>query len=123
MHTGIYKIPVCIRGCENVPVCIRGRSFLKGILRTTYARHRVSLCNGVSRDLVQLEEAYNGWKGMATYSERQMVGFFSIVGGQGFLKCDCKGSCLSQKCKCKKANRVCNSRCHKSNTLCENCDH
>ena len=31
----------------------------KGILRTTYARHRVSLCGGVSRDLVQLEEAYN----------------------------------------------------------------
>jgi hypothetical protein len=59
--------------CVVVERSIHGQFQLatsKGVfLNTMYARHRVSLCHGVSRELVQLEDAYNRWRGMAKYSE------------------------------------------------------
>ena len=95
----------------------------KGVLKTTYSRHRVNLYRGVSRELMQLEDTYNRWKGIARYSEREIVSLFSVVRGQDFFKCDYKGNCLLQRYKCKKNNRVYNSRCHKLNTGRKNYNH
>ena len=52
-------------------------------------------------------------------SVTQAVRSQSCIGGQGFLRCSCKGGCQSGKCKCKAAGVLCNSRCHSSNP-CQN---
>lgn len=41
----------------------------------------------------------------------------SLIGGQGYKKCNCKASkiqCDTNRCNCKKAGILCNSRCHGS---------
>ena len=45
----------------------------------------------------------------------------SHAGGQGFLRCNCKGDCMSPRCKCYRLGLVCNSRCHPKNSRC--CNH
>ncbi|CAF0900363.1 unnamed protein product [Brachionus calyciflorus] len=47
---------------------------------------------------------------------RQAVNELSIGGGQGMVKCNCTGQCMTNRCTCKKSNLLCNSRCHGSNT-------
>ena len=34
------------------------------------------------------------------------------IGGQGYVKCQCKTQCLSGRCSCLKKEMKCNSRCH-----------
>jgi hypothetical protein len=53
-------------------------------------------------------------------SIRQAVNQISIGGGQGVLRCDCKGNCSRKICKCFKHELKCNSRCHASNSKCAN---
>ena len=53
-------------------------------------------------------------------SVRQAVKELSVGGGQGFLKCNCTGGCLTNRCSCKKAGLLCNSRCHGANGNCKN---
>ncbi|CAF4451377.1 unnamed protein product, partial [Rotaria socialis] len=52
-------------------------------------------------------------------SLREVVKLQSITGGQGMLKCSCKGGCTTNRCKRKQAKILCNSRCHNS-TTCRN---
>ena len=33
-------------------------------------------------------------------------------GGQGYIKCSCKGNCSTHRCSCNKQNMKCNSKCH-----------
>ena len=47
-------------------------------------------------------------------SLKEIARLQSVAGGQGLLKCDCKGGCKTNRCKCKQANMLCNSRCHNS---------
>ena len=42
----------------------------------------------------------------------------SMTGGQGMVRCSCKGKCNTAKCSCFRAGRLCNSRCHKGHTCC-----
>ena len=51
-----------------------------------------------------------------TKSLREIVKLQSVTGGQGLLKCACKGACATDKCKCKQAKVLCNSRCHQSSS-------
>ncbi|KAE8740254.1 hypothetical protein FOCC_FOCC014238 [Frankliniella occidentalis] len=43
---------------------------------------------------------------------RTIVTKSSILGGQGFKKCNCKGRCMTNKCTCRKAGEKCKSQCH-----------
>ena len=45
----------------------------------------------------------------------------SHAGGQGYLRCNCKGDCMTPRCKCYRLGYVCNSRCHPKNSHC--CNH
>ena len=56
----------------------------------------------------------------AIKSIRQAVNEMSIGGGQGMVRCNCTGQCMTNRCGCRKANLLCNSRCHGSNLLCTN---
>ena len=47
---------------------------------------------------------------------REVAKMESLCHGQGFLKCQCSGSCSHDRCSCFKAKRKCNSKCHKSRT-------
>jgi hypothetical protein len=58
---------------------------------------------------------YSGWKTAETITEKSAVTNYSPAGGQGFVKCSCKGNCQTGKCQCKKRGVLCNSRCHRSN--------
>ena len=61
------------------------------------------------------------WNTLPSISVPQAVRKQSVLGGQGFKKCACKGGCKSNSCACKKAGILCNSRCHK-NLACSNKD-
>ncbi|CAF4842490.1 unnamed protein product [Rotaria sp. Silwood2] len=84
----------------------------KSILFGYYSFHQVSKAPGMATLLIE-DVPTN-----ITKSLRAIVKLQSITGGQGFMKCDCKQGCRTNKCKCKQANILCNSRCHSSATCC-----
>jgi len=82
-----------------------------GILNGKFSRNQFDLCSQVllsASDVSTKREI----------SLREAVQLQSVCGGQGFTKCNCKGtsSCATNRCKCFKANLKCNSRCHSSLT-------
>ncbi|CAF3516224.1 unnamed protein product [Rotaria socialis] len=85
----------------------------QGIINGYYSFHQISKATGTSTILV--ENVDQGIK----KSLREVVKLQSITGGQGMLKCSCKGGCTTSRCKCKQAKILCNSRCHNS-TTCRN---
>ena len=85
-------------------IAVRG-----GVLKGKYSRNQFDLC--VQKLLS--EKDVNSTEEVAL---RTAVQFESNCGGQGFVKCNCKGNggCKSNKCECFKAKLKCNSRCHAS---------
>ena len=67
-----------------------------------------------------LEGIRENWRNLPRISVRQGLSKISAAGGQGYVKCQCKGACMTTKCACVRAGRGCNSRFHKSNCKCEN---
>ena len=84
-----------------------------GVLRGRYSRNQFSVCQErfLSEEDIDTEK---------TVSLREAVAFESLGGGQGFIKCNCRGgkgkTCASNRCKCYKNKLKCNSRCHGSVT-------
>ena len=93
-----------------------------GLLHRSYAYHRLQPVkeNANDRATNDLEDAYLNWQGLPKISEREAARHVSSVGGQGVIKCNCKGDCMSNSCACKKAGRVCSSRCHRNSKCCKN---
>ena len=93
-----------------------------GVLKSLYARPYVIPITHCTADHLGLTRTLRFWSTMPTISERVAVAGDSAVGGQGMLRCDCKGTCLMGRCSCRSAvpPRVCNSRCHHSNKNCKN---
>jgi len=93
-----------------------------GLLHRSYAYHRLQPVkeNANDRATNDLEDAYLNWQGLPKISEREAARHVSSVGGQGVIKCNCKGDCTSNSCACKKAGRVCSSRCHRNSKCCKN---
>ena len=87
----------------------------EGLLHRAYAFHalRVVPIASNNRTVMDLEDAYLHWKGLPKITEREAARFVSSVGGQGMVKCNCKGDCTTNTCVCKKAGRICSSRCHR----------
>ncbi|CAM4741905.1 unnamed protein product [Rotaria magnacalcarata] len=85
----------------------------QGIINGYYSFHQISTATETPTILV--ENVDQGIK----KSLREVVKLQSITGGQGMLKCSCKGGCATSRCKCKQAKILCNSRCHNS-TTCRN---
>ena len=65
------------------------------MLQSTYAKHNVSIVTGAgsNRDLLEFEEAYQGWQGVPNISERDVARAIAVAGGQGhgLIKCNCQG--------------------------------
>ena len=81
-----------------------------GILNKMYSRNQIEKC---SRPLMT-EHDINS---TVTVSLRGALKSGSS-GGQGYIKCGCKGikKCTTNKCVCFKNKLKCNSRCHNCNT-------
>ena len=93
-----------------------------GVVQVLYGRSYINPLPNMTPELVGLANALQNWQGMPQISLRGAMAVQSTVGGQGMLRCSCKGKCDNLKCACKKAGRRCNSRCHKGNTVCTNLD-
>lgn len=53
-----------------------------------------------------------------TVSQRAAIKQLSLVGGQGFKKCNCLQKCTTNRCLCKSSKLLCNSKCHSSRPCC-----
>jgi len=95
-----------------------------GVLKGWIHQSHITPVPNVSMKLMQLEAAYEGWKGMSEMTQREIAAAGSMVGGQGKKKCGCKGNCNTNKCCCYANGRLCGSSCHqgKDNSNCKNCE-
>jgi hypothetical protein len=94
----------------------------QGLLQHAYAYHtlRVVPKTQNNRILMELDDAFTHWQGLPTITEQEAACFISSVGGQGMVKCNCKGDCTSNSCACNKAGRLCSSCCHRNSKCCKN---
>jgi len=94
----------------------------RGVLRRAYSHHNIRIVPEASnnRQIMELEDAFTNWRSLPQITEREAARHESSVGGQGMVKCNCKGECTSNSCACKKAGRLCSSRCHRNNKCCLN---
>ena len=94
---GMYKL-----GCRT------------GVLETHYSRNQFSptITSFMKPEEVNMER---------TVSVRTAAREESMGGGQGFVKCNCTGKCITKRCKCLSSGRRCNSRCHNKRS-CDNID-
>ncbi|CAF1272724.1 unnamed protein product [Didymodactylos carnosus] len=71
-----------------------------GVLLDYYSSHQVSKAPGLptlfTQDITKDEPK----------SLREIARLQSVTGGQGMLKCDCKGGCKTKICKCKQENAM-----------------
>jgi hypothetical protein len=81
-----------------------------GKLKALYTRNQFTLCK---ETFLSIEEV-----GKEEISAREVVKKLSLVGGQGFKKCNCSNKCTTKTCLCKSANLLCNSKCHNSQPCC-----
>jgi hypothetical protein len=105
------------------------RNVLGVIMDVKHGKYQLGTANGILFGYYSYNQLFKA-SGSATLcvenvpnerskSLREIVRLQSITGGQGMLKCDCKGGCKTNRCKCKQAKVLCNSRCHHSGT-CDN---
>jgi hypothetical protein len=96
----------------------------RGVLRPWYVYHKLRVETGAGNNqvLMDLENAFKGWKTMKIIVPRTAAINESIVGGQGIFSCKCKGKCISNTCLCFKNNRTCTSACHRNSKCCKNHD-
>ncbi len=73
-----------------------------GLLKQSYSYHKLSPVNANANNPVvnDLEESFQDWQGIAKISEREAACILLSVGGQGVVKCCCKGDCMSKRCAC-----------------------
>jgi hypothetical protein len=93
-----------------------------GLLHRAYIFHALGAVPKSSNNWVTngLEDVFYNWKGLPKITEQKVVCFVSSVGGQGMVKCNCKGDCTSNSCACRKAGRLCSSCCHRNSKCCKN---
>ena len=91
-----------------------------GQLRSLYARTYLIPIQHATADQLGFALTLKHWRAMPVIGERKAVVGDSAVGGQGMLKCHCKGTCQAGKCACWMAERLCNSRCHPRSSACRN---
>ena len=112
-------VEVCRRDSETAPTYRLACS--SGVIKTKYARSYVKPIPLMTPQLVGLEQALEGWQQMKEVGLRAAMKDVSAVGGQGMLRCSCKGACNRNTCTCFKNGRRCNSRCHAGSKAC--CNH
>jgi hypothetical protein len=67
-----------------------------GLLHHAYVYHALGAIPKASYNwvIMDLEKAFNGWKGLPKIAEHKAACFMLTVGTQGIMKCNCKGECM-----------------------------
>ena len=81
-----------------------------GKIKALYTRNQFTLCK---EKFLSIEEV-----GTEEISVREVVDKLSLVGGQGFRKCNYSKKFTTKIYMCKSANLLCNSKCHNSQPCC-----
>ena len=66
-------------------------------------------------NVISLDGVLTSYHGLPQSQERAAAKCMSHAGGQGFKRCNCRGTCSNKQCSCFKAGRNCTPRCHKGN--------
>ena len=114
-HKSVPGVVCQVTEHNNYRIVCKG-GVLKDCLMPT--RFRVELIKRAEH--YGLEDALQDWERKPKISIREALRAISMLGGQGFFFCSCKGTCDKNSCKCKKNGRQCNSKCHPSNRVCVN---
>ena len=118
--TDVANITGVVVEHEHTEDCMQYRvAAHAGTLKACYARHQLRPLP-TSPGLLGLDMVLQGWRSMPLVGERACMRLVSAVGGQGFVRCNCLGKCVTDRCACRKAKRLCNSRCHPRNCACKN---
>ena len=69
----------------------------RGVLKRAYSHHNLRILPAPSnnRQVMDLEDAFVQWRSLPSITEREAARYVSSVGGQGMVKCNCKGECTS----------------------------
>ena len=81
-----------------------------GELKALYTRNQFTIRK---ENFLSIEKV-----GPVEISVREVVKKLSLVGGQGFRKCNSSKKCTKKMCLCKSANLLCNSKCQNSQPCC-----
>jgi hypothetical protein len=94
----------------------------QGLLHLAYMYHVLKPVTEASNNLdaMDLGDAYDNWKSLPKVTKREAAHFILLVGGQGVIHCNCRGSYTTNSCSCKKAGRLCSSHCHRNSQCCKN---
>ncbi len=78
------------------------------LLHHAYIYHSLTVIPKASNncEVMDLKDAFKDWKGLPKNTEREAACFVLSVGGQGMIKCNCKGDCSTNSCACKKTGRL-----------------
>ena len=93
-----------------------------GVYKDLVSRAHLQYVPQATPELMGLADVLRDWKHSPSIGIRKIASAHSHAGGQGYLRCNCVGDCLSHRCKCRRLGFVCNSRCHPKNSKCANCD-
>jgi hypothetical protein len=94
----------------------------QGVLHRAYVYHCLKPVPEASNnlDVMDLRDAYENWRSLPRITEREAARYISLVGGQGIIHCNCRGSCTTNSCSCRIAGRLCSSHCHRNSKHCKN---
>ena len=92
-----------------------------GVYKELISRAHLQVVPHATPDMMGLQAVFRNWEAAPRVSIRGVARANSHAGGQGFLRCNCNGDCMSWRCKCFQAGRICNSRCHPKSSKC--CNH
>lgn len=81
-----------------------------GVLKHKFTRSEFNPC---FEKFILLENLSDSAKNKEM-SLREVAAQNSILGGQGYKRCHCKGGCKNNKCICRASQKICNSKCHGS---------
>ena len=119
--TDVYNITGVVVECVDVEGVVMYRvGATPGVLAGLYSRHQLKPLDTPPR-ILGLDPILSTWEVAPVVGERRCMRVVSHTGGQGFVRCECTGTCASKRCMCFKNKRICNSRCHKGNRRCTNC--
>jgi len=83
----------------------------EGIINQLYTHNQFAVCK---EQLLSPEEIATD----QSVSSKKASTSISQTGGQGYLRCNCKAKCVSEKCSCRSSGILCNSKCHNSLSCC-----
>jgi len=82
-----------------------------GAINRLYTRNQFSVCKENFKSITDVQRDQQ-------ISLREASTSNSLIGGQGYTRCNCKTKCITKKCKCRNVGILCSTQCHDSLSCC-----